>query len=94
MAVVQSTYGDTMEPAVAGMSANMTNWDADTRICETAAGIGFGLACAQGTGDKGAVLGGATATFVGVSVKDITLINAVGDEYQQYDNMGVANEGD
>lgn len=93
-AVAQSTYGTTQPAAVAGMWANMTNWDADTRICETAAGIGFGLACGQGSADKGAVLGGALALFVGVSVKDITLVHDTADEYQQNDNMSVATEGD
>jgi len=93
-AVVQSSYSSTMEPAVAGMWANMTNWDADTRICETAAGIGFGLACGQGTGDKGAVIAGSLAIFVGVSVKDVTLVHDTADEYQEHDNMAVATEGD
>lgn len=95
MAVVQSAYGDTMEPAVAGMWANMTNWDADTRICETAAGIGFGLACGQGSADKGVILGSTLANFVGVSVKDITVLNSTSpDKYPQYSNVALANEGD
>lgn len=97
MAVVQLTYASRMPVALAGQVANMTNWDADTRICETAAGIGFGLACAQGTADKGAVLGGALPVFVGVSVRDITLIAstaALVDKYEDNHNMAVLNEGD
>ena len=93
MAVVQSTYSDEISEAVAGMAVNMTNWDVDTRICESAA-IGFGLACAQGTNDKGALLGGALADFVGVSVRDITLVHDTPDQYEEADNLGVANEGD
>lgn len=91
-AVVQSTYGGNISPAVAGMWANMTNWDADTRIAE--GNIGFGLACGQGTADRGAVLGGALALFVGVSVKDITLVHDTADRYETNDNMAVGNEGD
>jgi hypothetical protein len=43
-----------------------------TRICETAAGIGFGKAVSQGTlSPKGVVLGG--TTYVGITCRDITL---------------------
>jgi len=94
-AVVQSTYGDTMEPAVAGMAANMTNWDADTRIVETPAGIGFGLACGQGSADKGVILGSTLANFVGVSWRDVTQVNDTSaDKYAQYRNASIVNEGD
>jgi hypothetical protein len=94
-AVVQSTYDERMPEAYAGMIANMTNWDADTRICETAAGIGFGLAVGRGTGDKGAILGGAAAAdFLGITIRDVTLVNATADKYAQYQNMAVLTEGD
>jgi hypothetical protein len=94
-AVVQSTYSERMPVAYAGMIANMTNWDADTRICETAAGIGFGLAVGKGTGDKGAVLGATLVTdFLGITIRDITLVNATADKYAQYQNMAVLTEGD
>lgn len=89
---VQSTYGRRMPHGTAGMAADMTGWDADSRICETAAGIGFGLAVSQGVGDNGAVLGG--NQFVGISVRDITLAHATADKYAQYDNMGVLFAGD
>lgn len=91
---VQTTYSARMPAAVAGMIADMQNWDADTRICETAAGIGFGLAVGRGSADNGAVLGAAAATdFLGISVRDVTLVNNDGDEYARYSNMAVLTKG-
>lgn len=89
---VQSSYGRYLSAGVAGEIADGTPSFSDSRICETSAGIGFGLAVSQGTGDNGAILGG--GLFVGISVRDITLVNSVGDEIQQYDNMGVLINGD
>jgi len=77
------------------MLADMVNWDADTRIVETAAGIGFGLAVSQGTNDDGCVIGGSAP--VGVTRADQTLPQAAGttvDKYAQYDNAGVLTKGD
>lgn len=93
-AVVQSAYSESMVEGLPGMVANEVGWDADTRNCETSAGIGFGLPCGQGTADKGAVLGGALASFVGVSVRDVTLDNDTADEYQLNQNMAVLTKGD
>lgn len=94
MAVVQSAYGENMAAGVAGMVADESNWDGDTLNCETAAGIGFGLAVGQGTASKGGVLGGALAEFRGVSIRDVTLDNDTADEYAENQNMGVLYRGD
>ena len=95
MAVVQNSYSETMRPAVAGMVANLTNADADTRIVETAAGIGFGLAVGQGAGVRGAVLGAAAAAgFVGISIRDVVLDPRDGDTYRQGASSAVLTEGD
>ncbi|MGL4968468.1 MAG: structural cement protein Gp24 [Inquilinus sp.] len=95
MAVVQNSYSETMRPAVAGMVANLTNADADTRIVETAAGIGFGLAVGQGAAAKGAVLGAAVAAgFVGISIRDVVLDPRDGDIYRQGASSAVLTEGD
>lgn len=93
-AVVQAAYAENMVDGIAGMVGTMVPSNADTRNCETAAGIGFGLACGQGSADKGAVLGGTLANFVGVSVRDVTLVNDVADEYQQNQSMSVHTDGD
>jgi hypothetical protein len=95
MAVAQNSYSETIRPAVAGMVANMTNADADSRVVETASGIGFGLAVGQGTAAKGAVLGAAAAAgFVGISVRDVVLDPADGDTYRQGAGITVLTEGD
>jgi len=95
MAVVQNSYSETMRPAVAGMVANLTNADADTRIVETAAGIGFGLAVGQGAAARGAVLGAATAAgFAGISIRDVGLDPRDGDIYRQGASSAVLTDGD
>lgn len=99
-AVVQSTYSERIPPAVAGMFANMRNWDAETRNVETSAGIGFGLALGQGALPDGATLGASAANkFVGISLRDITLVNGTvlnttADKYALNQNLGCATLGD
>lgn len=96
MPAVQSVYNERMSVAVAGMPADMQNWNAVTRTCETSAGIGFGLACGRGDDDpeKTAKLGGALVDFLGVSTRDITLeARASIDEYQEGENMGILDHG-
>lgn len=94
MATVQSAYTENIPAGLPGMLAFNQPAMVDTRICETAAGIGFGLAVGQGTDDKGAVLGGALADFVGITVRDVTLPVGQTDKYAQYNNMAVLSEGD
>lgn len=92
---VQSTYTRYMEPAQVGMLASAINFTADTRIVETSAGIGFGLAVSQGTNDRGCILGG--SAFVGVTRADPTLPRSESltlDKYAQYDNAGILVQGD
>ena len=99
-APVQTTYIRYLTAAQNGMLASEVNWAADTRIVETAAGIGFGLAVSQGTGDRGCIIGG--SAFVGITRADPTLARAdlapstsPGiDKYNQYDNAGILVMGD
>lgn len=94
MPTVQSTYSETLTKAVAGLPAD-ADFSADTRICETAAGIGFGLAVGQGTSDKEAKLNPTAGNeFVGVTIRDKTLVNDSDDLYEQYENMAVMTRGD
>lgn len=95
MATTQTTYSETIALPPAGTWANMTNRDADTLVCETSAGIAFGVAVSQGTAANGAVIGGASAAvFRGITIRDITIPPSNGEEYAQGDNMAVATEGD
>lgn len=90
MAIVQSTYLENIAVASPGMPAD-ADYTAHTKICETEAGIGFGVAVSRGTEDKGAVIGAAAATdFTGVTIRDVTLTD---DEYAELDNMGVMVRG-
>src|SRR3982751_4507359 len=95
MPAIQTTYSQTIRPGLPGMPATTHGYNADTRIVETAAGIGFGLAVSQGTADKGAVLGGAAP--VGVSIRDVTLVHSAAadlDKYVDNENMSVMVDGD
>jgi hypothetical protein len=97
MGVLQTTYVERITQAVAGMVADMTISNIDTRSVETVAGIGFGLACGKGVDDKGVVLGATLTTdFVGISVRDITLPPpaAVPEVYARYASAGILTEGD
>ena len=103
---VQTTW--TAEPSLGrpGQVANLGFCRIDSRIVETAAGIGFGLAVGRGAADNGCVLGqgadaGATpwisAEFVGVTVLDPTrypVDRAATDEYAHRDVAAVLSEGD
>jgi hypothetical protein len=94
-APVQSTYIRYLLPAQNGMLASAVNWAADTRIVETAAGIGFGLAVSQGVADEGCIIGG--SAFVGITRADITLPRSETltlDTYARYDNAGIFVMGD
>src|SRR4029077_13952388 len=86
-----------------GMIADETRASVLTRQCETAAGIGYGLAVSQGARDTGAVIGGG-ANFIGLTVRDVTvdqipldpLYSGGGfpvDIYPQYKDMGVMTTG-
>lgn len=88
---VQGSYPTRPPIAQAGMPADMSSGDADTRICESAA-IGFGLGVSQGVADNGAILGG--SNFKGITIRDVTLVHATADRYETGDNMAVAVRGD
>ena len=90
MAIVQSTYSENIAIASPGMPAD-ADYSAATKICETAAGIAFGVAVQRGTSDNEALVGAAAATeFVGVTIRDIT---QSADKYSQHENMGVMQRG-
>jgi hypothetical protein len=81
----------------AGFESQMQGYSNITRLVETVAGIPFGRAVSQGTGDKQAILGG--TKFLGVSVmdqlRDPSLIgNTVPFDYYEYRaNMAVKTRG-
>lgn len=88
---VQSSYGRYMTAGAAGQPADMHNYDADTRICESTA-IGFGLAVSKTGNDNGCILGG--TVFAGIAVRDVTISHDTPDQYQEGDNVAVMVRGD
>jgi hypothetical protein len=96
-ATVQASYSERMRAAVAGMIANMTDYDSVTRNVETEAGIGFGLAVSRGTDPRGAIIGGTLAGFQGATILDRTLepTSPPTDRlYPQYAEAGVLRRGE
>lgn len=91
---VQANYTERMRAGVAGMVQG-SDFNSDTGICETAAGIGFGLAVSQGTGDKGVVIGGTRLGFRGITIRDVTLVHSDAnlDKYIENENMGILTRG-
>jgi hypothetical protein len=95
MAVLQTTYSERMPIAVAGLVANETTYDADSRLVETAAGIPFGRVCGKGAAANGVILGASAATgVIGISVRDITLVPEAADVYRQRDLAAIMFRGD
>jgi hypothetical protein len=101
MAVVQSTYRYRMSRALAGLWADMQDYNSITRSCRTEDGIGFGLAVGRddtygNTPNGGAKLGGAIDEFLGVSLRDITqevTPTLPVDKYAFKWNMGILTYG-
>jgi hypothetical protein len=88
---VQDTYQENLTAAQVGQ-LNGCDYDVESGIVEEANGIAFGLAVAQGTADKGIIIGGTTTTFRGASVRDVTL-GAETDSYAENANIGVVTRG-
>lgn len=91
--IVQAAYSERIDAGRAGVILGGDQADVDTGICETVAGLAFGIAVSQGSADKGVVIGGTRVTFRGITVRDITLESADLDKYPQYSNVGVMTEG-
>lgn len=102
---VQATWTDRPALGRPGQVANFGLCRIDSRIVETAAGIGFGLAVGQGTEENGCVLGQAavasgtfaSAAFVGITATDPTRYPVAANETDEYLHRAVANvltEGD
>lgn len=95
MSPIQTSYNERHRVALPGMVGG-SDYGSKTGIVETAAGIGFGLAVSQGTNDKGVILGGSLAAFVGASIRDVASRNLMTDTVDKYantKNMGYLNRG-
>lgn len=90
---VQTTYQSNIDAARAGERANTIPATTISRTVETAAGIGFGKAVAQGTNDKGIVLFAGSATILGITMRERSLDANNPDEFSQYDEARVMTKG-
>ena len=87
---LQPTYSRRQPIGQNGAPAQMTGWAADTRIAEET--IPFGLAVSKGVADDGVTKGG--ALYVGIAVRDVTIDHDTADQYEEGDNVPVAQKGD
>lgn len=96
MAVLQTTFSDTVAAGYPGMVANGETSNRITRTAEVA-GIAFGAAAFRGSGDHGCTdVVGTAATFLGPVIATSALGIVAGqtaDEHAQYDNVAIMTQG-
>lgn len=88
---VQSSYTRyNTQLGAPGSFADMSGWDVDSYMAEGT--IPFGLAVSKGAADDGVLKAG--TLFIGISVRDITIVHTTADEYETGDVVAVASKGD
>jgi hypothetical protein len=91
---VQTTYSENIDGARAGMIADTQNGlNLISRTVETAAGIGFGLPVAQGSGDNGVILSESGADYIGFTVRERSVNPDNPDEFSQYEDARIMTHG-
>lgn len=92
---IQTTYPDTIRPAIAGMIANEEPARFISRTVEDAAGILFGLGVIQGVADKGCKIGAMTTegNMLGVVVRERGIKAEFPNGYMQYDSARIMRSG-
>jgi hypothetical protein len=96
MADVQTTYSQNMPIGIVGQKVDGEEWNAITRVCETAAGIDFGRTVQRGAADGGCAIAGAAMTpaqFLGIAVRDVSIRPSAGNKYPQYGNVTILTQG-
>lgn len=93
MPAVQTTYSETLAPAVEGMVANTEPKVTISRVIESAAGIGFGKVACQGATANTIKVSAAAGIFRGITIRDVTLPPTNGDKYIQKDICAVMTKG-
>jgi hypothetical protein len=91
---VQTSYELDIAKGLPGLIYALAPADVVTRAVETAAGVPFGVAVSQGTGDNQAVLGG--TSFLGVSIRSLEQEGAANTGAIQWDEqeaMGILRTG-
>lgn len=94
---IQTSYTETMPAFQVGMVVNTETQNSITRLVEDVAGIGFGIACFQGTGDDGVTKTPGTL-FKGVSKSSKTIVplatsGIAADIYPQRASIALLDKG-
>jgi len=93
MPAVQTSYAQTILPAVEGMIANSEPHNIISRQLESAAGIGFGKVCVQGTADEQIRVSETVRKFRGITVMSHNASRGIADSYEQYETVPVLERG-
>ncbi|TNC14906.1 hypothetical protein FF100_04845 [Methylobacterium terricola] len=103
MAVLQSTYTQSIAVGYPGMVANGEEGNRISRTVEDVAGLPFGRAAFRGVGDRGctATPSATAGAFLGISIANLAVQPTVGvvasgfaaDIYHQNGEAGLMNEG-
>jgi hypothetical protein len=101
--VLQTTYRPQIAPFLLGLIIDENDAETITRVCNTAAGIPFGVAVSQDPVDKNCILGG--TKFIGLTQRDKSLALAAVDPmslsdtpnpldaYGQWTNVSIVTRG-
>ncbi len=94
MATVQSTYTLNIPNAKPGHVPDMMAVDFDSHDVETAGGIAFGAAVAQGTAPRGVIAFAGTGAIIGIAGRDRSVRSPTGaDSYAQYESARILRKG-
>jgi hypothetical protein len=93
MPAVQTSYAQTILPAVEGMIVNSEPHNVISRQLESAAGIGFGKVCVQGTADEQIRVSETVRKFRGITVMSHSAGRGIADSYEQYETVPVLERG-
>lgn len=75
-----------------GNRVNMEEWNAVSRVLESAVQLAFGVPVARGTKEKGCIAPVGAGECIGISQACLTLPHE-GDYYEQYDTVSVVEVG-
>lgn len=91
---IQTSYAETLDPAVVGLIGNMVPATMISRTVEDASGIGFGIATAQGAEDYGCkAFGSGDTAILGITCRERSIDAVNPDKFAQYDNARVMVKG-
>lgn len=92
---VQTTYNQYHAIAYEGLVADSRDQTVESRVVETAAGIGFGKVTVQGVADNQVRVAEVTRPFVGITIATNAPVESVSpsDLYPQYANVPVMRKG-